>query len=195
MKVELAVLTGRWAGKAIQVPRFPFVIGRDPACHLRASSPKVGPRQCALVVCADKVLVRELEASAGTFLNGRQIQGEQELHADDRLEVGPLAFGVRIEEDPTQDQVATPTEPAAEAVDEESAAAFLLEPIAADTLVMSAGNSAADTVAEKPAPRPEMLPRGRRERKVDEPESSEPSLPDTAAAARAILAKCKHKMR
>jgi hypothetical protein len=188
MKVELAVLTpGRWAGKAIEVPRFPFVIGRDPACHLRPSSPKVGPRECALFLRADKVIVRELEVSAGTLLNGHQIHGEEELHADDRLEVGPLAFGVRIEDDAAADPAAAAIAP----VDEESAAAFLLEQPEGDAFGMSAGGSTADTVPQTLAPGVDTLPVAPRERKTAKLRPAEPDMADTAAAAREILARRK----
>jgi pSer/pThr/pTyr-binding forkhead associated (FHA) protein len=98
MKLSLMVLTpGTNEGKVVQATASPFLIGRDPQCHLRPASPAISKRHCALMVQGGKVFVCDLGSTNGTFLNGRQIGGEIELRHLDRLQVGPLSFLVRLE--------------------------------------------------------------------------------------------------
>jgi predicted component of type VI protein secretion system len=80
----------------IPVARSPFLIGRDPGCHLRPSSPLVSKRHCALLVRQGKVFLRDFDSTNGTFLNDRQVKGEIEVLDGDRLRAGPLTFGVGI---------------------------------------------------------------------------------------------------
>src|SRR5579885_2909066 len=98
MKVSLIVLTtGKMRGQAIPVRRFPFVIGRDDGCNLRPASIDVSRKHCAILLQDGKPLIRDLDSSNGTRLNGEFLVGETELRDYDRLEVGPLLFHVRLE--------------------------------------------------------------------------------------------------
>jgi pSer/pThr/pTyr-binding forkhead associated (FHA) protein len=98
MKLTLVVLTpGKGEGKVIPITLSPFVIGRDPQCHLRPASPIISKRHCALLMQGGNLSVRDFGSTNGTFVNGEQVAGEVELCHDDRLQVGPLAFQVRLE--------------------------------------------------------------------------------------------------
>src|ERR1700682_576705 len=98
MKLTLVVLTpGKGEGKVIPITQSPFVIGRDPQCHLRPASPIISKRHCALVVQGRNVSVRDFDSTNGTFVNGEQGAGEVELCHEHRWQVGPLAFQVRLE--------------------------------------------------------------------------------------------------
>src|SRR6516162_222967 len=98
MKLNLVVLTpGKTQGKAIPITLSQFLIGRDPQCHLRPASAVISKRHCALLIRGDKVFLRDFDSTNGTFVNDRQIKGEMELQNDDRLKIGPLDFGVKIE--------------------------------------------------------------------------------------------------
>ena len=128
MKLSLVVLTpGKGEGKVIPITLSPFVIGRDPQCHLRPASPIISKRHCALLTQGGKVSVRDFDSTNGTFVNGAQVQGEVPLRHDDRLQVGPLAFRVRLEAGVAVNQV-TPLPPTRvpAADDEDDAAATLL---------------------------------------------------------------------
>src|SRR5262249_28454254 len=130
MKVQLTVLTaGPRAGTTIGVTHFPFLIGRDPTCQLRPNSPAVAPRQCALVERSDKVFVRGFGIAAGTRLNGHKLDNEEELHSGDQFEVGPLVFGVNIEDTSAAQWPTEPPSSVAGNLDEDSIAAWLLEPL------------------------------------------------------------------
>jgi predicted component of type VI protein secretion system len=98
MKLSLDVVTpGKWHGKTISISCFPFVIGRDPKCHLRPASPQVSNRHCALALKGDKIVVQDFGSTNGTFVNGRRVEGEVELQHKDHLQAGPVAFLVRFE--------------------------------------------------------------------------------------------------
>jgi pSer/pThr/pTyr-binding forkhead associated (FHA) protein len=133
MKLSLVVLTpGKTEGKVIPVTLSQFVIGRDPQCHLRPASAVISKRHCALLVRDGKVFLRDFDSTNGTFLNDSPVKGEVEVKNGDKLKVGPLLFGVRVEVTaPPPVNRPTPTPPVkttavAEASDDESIAAMLL---------------------------------------------------------------------
>jgi pSer/pThr/pTyr-binding forkhead associated (FHA) protein len=98
MKLGLVVLTpGKQEGRVIPILIAPFLIGRGPECHLRPASPAISLRHCAVALDCDRASVCDLHSTNGTFVNGQRIQGEVELHHGDRLQVGPLAFSLRLE--------------------------------------------------------------------------------------------------
>jgi predicted component of type VI protein secretion system len=133
MKLSLVVLTpGKTEGKVIPITLSQFVIGRDPQCHLRPASAVISKRHCALLVRDGKVYLRDFDSTNGTFVNDQQVKGEVEVKNDDRLKVGPLLFGLRVEMT-TPPPVNRPTPAPAvkqaapeEASDDESVAAMLL---------------------------------------------------------------------
>jgi predicted component of type VI protein secretion system len=98
MKLSLVVKTaGKMEGKALEVKLSPFIIGRDPTCHLRPASALISKQHCALLLKGDKAFVQDFGSTNGTFVNEKQVQGEQEINNDDVLRVGPLLFVVRLE--------------------------------------------------------------------------------------------------
>jgi Inner membrane component of T3SS, cytoplasmic domain len=98
MNVGLVVLSpGKWEGHFISLRRSEFLIGRDKCCHLRPVSALVGKQHCSLHIRDRRVFVRDLDCLRGTFVNQERVQGERELHLEDRLGVGPIRFAVRLE--------------------------------------------------------------------------------------------------
>lgn len=129
MKLNLVVLTpGATQGKIIPITRTPFVIGRDPKCHLRPSSPLVSNRHCSVEVRNGKVVLADLGSTNGTLINGQPIKEGQEVRDTDRLQIGPLSFGIRIERTPALDQQTPlpPTRASGKPEDDEAIAAMLL---------------------------------------------------------------------
>jgi pSer/pThr/pTyr-binding forkhead associated (FHA) protein len=131
MKVSLVVkMPGSNEDKVIPITRTPYLIGRDGKCHLRPSSAIISNRHCALDVRGGKVYIVDLKSTNGTFVNKEKVQNNRQLVDGDWLQLGPLAFQVRIE---TNVAIDTPTPlpplkaPAATtADDDESIAAVLL---------------------------------------------------------------------
>src|SRR5438128_5913478 len=97
MKLCLVVAQGVHEGKVIPITLSQFLIGRDAQCQLRPASAAISKRHCAVLVRGTQVFVRDFGSTNGTFVNGELVQGEVELHADDRLKVGPLEFTVGLE--------------------------------------------------------------------------------------------------
>lgn len=106
MKLNLIVNDGAHKGKAIPITKKEFVIGRDPKCHLRPSSGAVSKRHCVLIFRDNRLYVRDMNSTNGTFINDQQIKGEHELNNEDKLSIGPLSFIVQAE------GLAEPAEPA-----------------------------------------------------------------------------------
>jgi pSer/pThr/pTyr-binding forkhead associated (FHA) protein len=129
MKASLLVTQGAHKGREIPITISPFVIGRDPQCHLRPTNPLISRRHCALVLQSGKLIARDFGSTNGTLVNDRRIQGEQELHNDDRLRLDTLVLVVRIETGASVEQGgASPRQrSSAEAADDEAVAAVLME--------------------------------------------------------------------
>jgi pSer/pThr/pTyr-binding forkhead associated (FHA) protein len=97
MKLNLMVADGVNKGKVINVAKAQFLVGRDSSCQLRPASQSVSKRHCVLLLREGRAFVRDLKSTNGTFVNDQPVEGEVELHNDDKLLIGPLAFTVRIE--------------------------------------------------------------------------------------------------
>jgi pSer/pThr/pTyr-binding forkhead associated (FHA) protein len=202
MKINLLVLTaGTMQGKAIPITLTQFLIGRDRQCHLRPASPLVSNRHCALLVRSGKVYARDLGSTNGTFVNKQRLTGEVLLHDQDHLQVGPVAFQVRLEATPRVQKPAPVPVPRApvEAVDDEAMAALLLAlPEEGDSPsavrgVDSEGVPTGSTVMNVPVPAAlDELP-------DPAAETQKPAVPptnyDTSAAAKSLLQKYRQQSR
>lgn len=127
MKVKLIVASGVHEGREIPIAGQQFVIGRDPQCQLRPSSPAISKKHCAIILKGNKVFVRDFGSTNGTFVNEQMVSGEVEVTDQTTLRAGPMAFRIAIEEvqPPKPAAVAKPaTAPAGE---DDDFAAFLLE--------------------------------------------------------------------
>ena len=96
-RVRLMALLGKARGKAVEIGRAKFLIGRDPSCHLRPNSPAISRMQTVIEQRDGRCFVRDLGAKNGTVLNGRVLRGEEaEVSHGDRLQIGPLLFAVAL---------------------------------------------------------------------------------------------------
>jgi hemoglobin-like flavoprotein len=111
MQVNLKLrIAGKGDGLRIPIDRLPFLIGRDPLCHLRPASLLISQHHCALWTRGDQLLVRDLGSTNGTYLNNRAVTGEQQAVNGDTLKIGPLLFDVCIKGSPSLTQP-TPSPP------------------------------------------------------------------------------------
>ena len=203
MKLSLVVLTpGKGEGKEIPITVSPFVIGRDPQCHLRPASPVISKRHCALLMKNNNALVRDFNSTNGTLINDKPIKGDSELHQDDRLQVGPLLFRVKLLGSPPVNQPTPPppTKASGEASEDDLAATLLLDVDDGDTAgpssqpLDSEGIPTGSTIMEM------LPPQKLGEEKADKPEppKAKPARPkggDTTSAAKAILEKYMRRTR
>jgi pSer/pThr/pTyr-binding forkhead associated (FHA) protein len=198
MNLSLVVNDGAHKGKVVPIGLSQFLIGRDPQCHLRPASPMISKRHCALLVKGGKVLVRDLDSTNGTFVNQEQVKKERQLQNGDELKIGPLAFLVRIEAEVPEEKVvaAKPSKKkSAESVEDESAAALLLElgegeEASPQVPVDSEGIATGSTVMDMPSP---DLSEGKPGSGKTPP--PKPASADTSDAAKAILDKYSRRRR
>jgi pSer/pThr/pTyr-binding forkhead associated (FHA) protein len=205
MKVSLVVLTpGKMEGKSIPIKISQFLIGRDPQCNLRPASALISKRHCALLVRGDQVFVRDFNSTNGTRVNDQLIQGEQELHNQDNLTIGPLLFRVVMEVTPAVSKP-TPMPPTASAAapDDEAAAALLLslqdEPggTSENVNVDSEGVPTGSTVMEVLTPPGAKPPEKETEKTgaADRSQAAKTAAGNTSSAAKAILEKYMRRPR
>jgi pSer/pThr/pTyr-binding forkhead associated (FHA) protein len=128
MATSLIVLSpGKQQGKSISVLRFPFLIGRGAACQLRPASSLVSNEHCALVTEDGRIYIKDLGSTTGTKVDGERLYRALRLVGGERIEVGPLAFQVKIEQYAKVNEQ-TPLPPAKSTKDttDEEAASILL---------------------------------------------------------------------
>lgn len=77
------------------------VLGRRQDCELRIPTRDVSRQHCALLIEGDKLTVKDLGSSNGTFVNDKRV-AETRLAPGDRLRVGPVTFVVQIDGRPAQ---------------------------------------------------------------------------------------------
>jgi len=69
------------------------VIGRltEPG-GITLEHPRVSRRHAEVRVTGNQIFLRDMGSANGTFLNGERITGYRELHAGDRIDIGPYSF-------------------------------------------------------------------------------------------------------
>jgi ABC-type multidrug transport system ATPase subunit/pSer/pThr/pTyr-binding forkhead associated (FHA) protein len=99
MHFRLVHLTGSLAGRVRELASEDVVLGRDPAAADVVFGPEdrlVSRRHASLRAGEDSVLLRDLESSTGTFVDGEDVE-EAELEDGDVFELGPGGPRVRVE--------------------------------------------------------------------------------------------------
>ncbi|MBX7104861.1 MAG: FHA domain-containing protein [Gemmataceae bacterium] len=178
MKVKLVVASGVHQGREIPIAGQEFVIGRDPQCQLRPSSPAISKKHCAIILRGNKVFVRDFGSTNGTFVNGEPVSGEVEVKNLAVLKAGPMDFRIGIEsEEPVKVAPAAAAKPKTKAKEEDDDfAAFLLEGDTGPAPPVPEGSTIMEMGAIKPP--------GEGEKK---PEPKKAAEADTRSAAADIL--------
>jgi pSer/pThr/pTyr-binding forkhead associated (FHA) protein len=198
MKLSLLVLTaGNSEGKEIPIVPLQFTIGRDPKCNLRPASAIISKRHCALLKRNGKVFVRDFDSTNGTFVNEERVHGQRELRHQDKLTIGPLIFGIRMETSAAVDQPAleTPTEVGANSDDEQAAAMLLalteaVTPAPGSSILDDQGIPIGSTVMESmPVAGAENKNGAQAEGSAGRMQQAVNAEADTSAAARSLLEK------
>ncbi|MEM8783873.1 MAG: FHA domain-containing protein [Planctomycetota bacterium] len=81
------------------LPEGPTTVGRKNSCGLRIPLTSVSRLHCEFRVDGDRVSLRDLGSSNGTFKNGQRVQ-DTDLQAGDEVEVGPVRFTVVLDGHP-----------------------------------------------------------------------------------------------
>jgi hypothetical protein len=92
---ELIVHNGRLSGtrRSLRAPL--TILGRAPSCEIRLNVPEVEALHCLIVQGPAGALLRDLQSSTGTFVNGERVDTHL-LQDGDLLEVGPFRFQLHL---------------------------------------------------------------------------------------------------
>lgn len=94
MDYQLVVIRGRSGATALKLQDGVTTAGRQDDCHLRIKSSQVSRKHCELFEKHGMLLVKDLNSSNGTFVNGKKIDGQRVMEPGDELMIGPIAFRV-----------------------------------------------------------------------------------------------------
>jgi predicted component of type VI protein secretion system len=95
MPYQLVVTKGRSANPALKIPADGVTtVGRQQGCQIRIGSSQVSRKHCELFEKKGLLLVKDLNSSNGTFVNGKKVEGQQVLEAGNILTVGGVSFRV-----------------------------------------------------------------------------------------------------
>lgn len=100
MNVNLVLFKKNGSQKSFALSSNITVIGRRSDCDLCIPLDDVSRRHCQFDRNSEVLEVRDLGSRNGTFLNGKQINGETPVKAGDYLRVGPLTFQLQIDGQP-----------------------------------------------------------------------------------------------
>ena len=112
MTLALVTFGKSGARKEFPIEKGTTVIGRRIDADLRIPLNNISRAHCEILVNGEKITLRDLDSSNGTFLNGEQIS-EMSLKAGDQIKLGPVVFTVQIDGEPKD--IAPPTPASAKA--------------------------------------------------------------------------------
>ena len=92
---ELVFETGAEAGRRWVLHAPTSFVGSAAGCDLRLAEDGIDPFHCLFVVGPEGLVLRDLESSKGTFVNGERV-GSVELKDGDRIRVGPLELSLSM---------------------------------------------------------------------------------------------------
>src|SRR5262245_36850495 len=84
----LVPIRGAAVQRLVAVTGEALVLGRDPSRPYHLPDPDVSRSHCELRLAGERVLVRDLGSTNGTFIDGVRVSGECALPLSARLEVG-----------------------------------------------------------------------------------------------------------
>jgi pSer/pThr/pTyr-binding forkhead associated (FHA) protein len=111
MIAKLLVVEGSTTLREVTLRRPRTVAGRKKGCKLRIRSQLVSRIHCSFVREGDRLRIKDLGSSNGTFVNGIRIT-ESLLNAGDIVQIGPIKFAVQFVESAEAARRAPNDEPA-----------------------------------------------------------------------------------
>ena len=99
MTIALVTFGKSGVRKEFAIEKGTTVIGRRIDADLRIPLNQISRAHCEILVNKEKALLRDLDSSNGTYVNGEQIK-EVSLKAGDLIKLGPVIFTVQIDGEP-----------------------------------------------------------------------------------------------
>jgi pSer/pThr/pTyr-binding forkhead associated (FHA) protein len=103
MNVQLVLFKEDGTRRDLEIKRESVVIGRSGDCDFQIPLAVISRRHCKLSKKGDRLIVKDLGSSNGTFINDKRVL-QAEVKAGDRMRVGPVVFTVVINGAPTDIQ-------------------------------------------------------------------------------------------
>jgi predicted component of type VI protein secretion system len=97
MPYHLVVLRGRSSSQSLRVPdEGVTTVGRQSGCHIRIASSQVSRKHCELYLENGRLVVKDLNSSNGTLVNGVRVEGKRFLETGSTLSIGSIVFRVDV---------------------------------------------------------------------------------------------------
>lgn len=94
MNYTLQVVKGRSDVGALRLIDGVNSVGRHDDCVIRIRSSQVSRRHCEIFEADDRLMVRDLGSSNGTYVNGQRVLGQQPLNVGDVIGIGGVSLRV-----------------------------------------------------------------------------------------------------
>ncbi len=104
MDIKLVMFREDGTRREFPVPFGKTSIGRNNDCHIRIPLAEVSRHHAEIILDEGGVVLKDLGAANGTFLNNRRIQ-EEDLEPGDQIVIGPVVFTVQIDGDPSEGEL------------------------------------------------------------------------------------------
>lgn len=119
-----------WDQEGVEYPleKDVFLVGRDRACDLVLNQDSISGRHAELRPTPQGLMVRDLDSTNGTFVNGQRVSGEKLAHNGDAIAFDVVKFKLEISGGPAATRLPAPS-PLADLPDHISPAAA--QPVAA----------------------------------------------------------------
>jgi sigma-B regulation protein RsbU (phosphoserine phosphatase) len=94
------VLTGNLAGKPLRYELRPgtYVVGRSSDCQIPLTDNAISRRHAEFVLEKDRLVVRDLGSTNGTFVNGNRLDGETTIGRGDQIRFGHVTLSLAEQE-------------------------------------------------------------------------------------------------
>lgn len=102
MEANLVLLRDDGSHKAFPLPSGVVTVGRRHDCDLRIPLPVISRRHFQINENGGTLEIRDLGSKAGTFVNGKRINGDATISAGDYIRVGPVTFLCQIDGKPEE---------------------------------------------------------------------------------------------
>lgn len=103
---KLVVLSQGLAGLSYELKTDKITVGRVEDNSFQVSDPSVSSHHCEILLKGTEVIVRDLNSTNGTFINGKELKGEAAIPAGQVLRLGQVEIRVEgIESGPVKKAV------------------------------------------------------------------------------------------
>jgi predicted component of type VI protein secretion system len=95
MAYHLTVVRGRSSTQGLRIPEEGVTtVGRQNGCQIRIVSSQVSRKHCELYFENGRLVVKDLNSSNGTLVNGIRVEGKRVLEPGSILSIGSIVFRV-----------------------------------------------------------------------------------------------------